>query len=115
MTCKIENLNELERHFKPAAPKAVQAQEKKTASHQEYQSRKFVSKEERRIRNRVAFLEKSIAGTEEKMKKIEEVLAAPGPEDDIMELTREYLELKRDLDAKTEEWISAGESLQKFE
>ena len=113
--CKIENLNELERHFKPAAPKAVQAQEKKTASHQEYQSRKFVSKEERRIRNRVAFLEKSIAGTEEKMKKIEEVLAAPGPEDDIMELTREYLELKRDLDAKTEEWISAGESLQKFE
>lgn len=113
--CKIENLNELERHFKPAAPKAGQAQEKKTASHHEYQSRKFVSKEERRIRNRVAFLEKSIAGTEEKMKKIEEVLAAPGLEDDIMELTREYLELKRDLDAKTEEWISAGESLQKFE
>ena len=25
-----------------------------------------------------------------------------------MELTREYLELKRDLDAKTDEWVSLG-------
>ena len=40
------------------------------------------------------------------MGEIEKVLSAPGPEDDIMELTREYLERKRDLDAKTEEWGS---------
>ena len=112
---KIENLNELERHFKPAAVKPAVTVEKKTASQHEYQSRKFVSKEERRIRNRVAFLEKSIAETEDKMKRIEAVLASPGPQDDIMDLTREYLELKRDMDAKTEEWIMAGESLQKFE
>ena len=32
----------------------------------------------------------------------------PGPEDDIMDLTREYLELKRDLDAKTDEWVALG-------
>ena len=38
------------------------------------------------------------------MKKIEAVLAAPGPSDDIMELTRTYLECKRDLDACTAEW-----------
>lgn len=38
------------------------------------------------------------------MAEIENVLSAPGPDDDIMELTREYLEFKRDLDAKTEEW-----------
>ena len=38
------------------------------------------------------------------MKAIEAVLAAPGPSDDIMELTREYLECKRDMDAKTDEW-----------
>ena len=40
------------------------------------------------------------------MAEIEKVLAAPSPSDDIMELTRQYLELKRDLDAKMEEWAS---------
>ena len=34
------------------------------------------------------------------------VLAAPTEKDDIMELTRNYLELKRDLDAKMDEWAS---------
>ena len=38
------------------------------------------------------------------MKEIETVLSAPKDGDDIMELTRAYLECKRDLDAKTEEW-----------
>ena len=38
------------------------------------------------------------------MKAIEAVLSAPKDDDDIMELTREYLECKRELDAKTEEW-----------
>ncbi len=45
------------------------------------------------------------------MKKIEEVLASPGPDDDIMELTRSYLEHKRDLDARTEEWAELSEQL----
>ena len=40
------------------------------------------------------------------MKEIEAVLSAPGPDDDIMELTRSYLECKRELDTKTEEWGS---------
>ena len=40
------------------------------------------------------------------MHEIEAILSAPGPEHDIMELTREYLECKRDLDAKTDEWGS---------
>lgn len=108
---KIENLNELERHFKPAQAKTAVEQEKKVASQQEYQAKKFVSKEERRIRNRISFLEKSIAEVEAKMKEIETRLASPGPQDDIMELTREYLEDKRKLDSMTEEWVAAGESL----
>lgn len=108
---KIENLNELERHFKPAETKTAAEQEKKAVSQQEYQAKKFVSKEERRIRNRISFLEKSIAEVEAKMKEIESRLASPGPQDDIMELTREYLEDKRKLDSMTEEWIAAGESL----
>lgn len=105
---KIENLNELERHYKPAEEKPAEVHEKKTASQQEYQAKKFISKEEKRRKNRIAFLEKTIEETEGKMKVIEAKLANPAPEDDIMELTREYLELKRDLDAKTDEWVSLG-------
>ena len=105
---KIENLNELERHYKPAEEKPAEVHEKKTASQQEYQAKKFISKEEKRRKNRIVFLEKTIEETEGKMKAIEAKLANPAPEDDIMELTREYLELKRDLDAKTDEWVSLG-------
>jgi ATP-binding cassette subfamily F protein 3 len=43
------------------------------------------------------------------MKEIETILAAPTQKDDIMDLTREYLECKRDLDAKTDEWVELSE------
>ena len=45
------------------------------------------------------------------MKKIEAVLSSPGADDDVMELTRTYLEDKRDLDAKTEEWAELSEDI----
>ena len=106
---KIESLNELER--KTQDIKAQQSPQKngadvakESASSQEYRQRKFISKEERKLRNRIAFLEKGIEELESKMKGIEAVLSAPGPSDDVMELTREYLETKREVDAKTAEW-----------
>ena len=40
------------------------------------------------------------------MKEVETLLSAPTPETDIMELTRSYLELKRELDEKMEESIT---------
>ena len=82
-----------------AAPKPVQQAPKADNS-----AFKALSKEQRKQKNRVDFLEKEIARDEKRMKEIEAVLAAPGPQDDIMELTREYLELKRSLDSATEEW-----------
>ena len=109
---KIESLNELERHFRKEEP-AASAPEKKAVAQQEYQSKKSVSREERRLRNRMSFLEKTIAETEARMKDIEKILASPGANDDIMELTRQYLELKRDLDAKTDEWVATGAELDK--
>ena len=109
---KIESLNELERHFRKEEP-AASAPEKKVVAQQEYQSKKSVSREERRLRNRMSFLEKTIADTEARMKDIEKILASPGADDDIMELTRQYLELKRDLDAKTDEWVATGAELDK--
>ena len=112
---RIENLNELERH-NPAKKKedAVQQaakEEQKQAAQQSYQARKHLSKEEKKMKNRVDFLEKEIAKLEEKQKALEHVLGNPGPSDDIFELTRQYLENKRELDAKTDEWASLSEKL----
>ncbi|MBR3485709.1 MAG: ABC-F family ATP-binding cassette domain-containing protein, partial [Bacteroidales bacterium] len=73
---------------------------------QTYQQQKQQSREEKRAKNRQNLLEKQIAELEAKMADIEKVLAAPTPDADIMELTRNYLELKRDLDAKMDEWAS---------
>ena len=101
---KIETLNELERHKSVPSEPAARETAKSDESKAEYQKNKFISKEERKIKNRISFLEKCIGDLETRMKAIETTLAAPGPDDDIMDLTREYLELKRDLDAKTEEW-----------
>ena len=69
-----------------------------------YEQMRTRSKEEKKRRNRVEYLEKEIEKLEARMKAIEAVLSAPKDDDDIMELTREYLECKRDLDAKTDEW-----------
>ena len=108
---RIETLNELERHIKEEKAPAPEKEERKAAAKDEYNAKRFVSKEERKKRNRISFLEKGIAEIEAKMKEIESVLSNPGEKDDIMELTRTYLENKRELDAKTEEWASLVESL----
>lgn len=114
---KIESLNELERHFtnpKDAGAEKIekQKQEQKEQALQEYHEKKYVSKQEKKIRSRIAFLEKGIGDIEGKMKSIEEKLANPGADDDIMDLTRNYLELKRELDYKTDEWGSLCEQVE---
>ena len=119
---KIENLQELERRFTPApaaqpakaekTPEAPAAAPQMSASKQDFAARKAVSKESRKLKNRIDFLEKEIAKTEKKMAEIEAVLANPGKDDDIMDLTRDYLENKRALDAMTDEW---GDLLEKME
>ena len=97
---KIENLQELERKMEPQ--KAVS--EQKIVQKQNLELRKQEVKMDRKKKNRISYLECEIEKLEQKMKDIESVLSAPGEGDDIMELTRSYLEYKRDLDAKTEEW-----------
>ena len=109
---KLENLSELERDYKVAEEKPVEVVQKKEEAKQEYQVKKYVSKEEKKIRNRISFLEKGIETIEAKMAEIEAVLSNPGPGDDVMELTRAYLENKRELDFKMEEWEKLNESLE---
>ncbi len=107
---RLENLNELERHLgKPQVEKAPEAVGKKETAVKEYHEKKYLTKEERKVKNRINFLEKEIEKLEARQHEIEAILAAPGPQDDIMELTRTYLENKRDLDAKTDEWAELFE------
>ena len=98
---KLETLQELERKFAPAAAAPSQADMQKKAA---FEERRQETRQDRKKKNRISFLESEIAKLEKKMKDIETVLAAPTDQDDIMELTRTYLECKRELDAKTEEW-----------
>ena len=109
---KLENLSELERHYKVVEEKPVEVIQKKEEAKQEYQAKKYLSKEEKKIKNRISFLEKGIEQIETKMKEIEAVLMSPGPEDDVMELTRAYLENKRELDFKMAEWEQLNEQLE---
>ena len=108
---KLENLSELERHYKPVEEKPAEVIQKKEEAKQEYQAKKYVSKEEKKIRNRISFLEKGIEAIEVKMAEIEAVLANPGAGDDVMELTRAYLENKRELDFKMAEWEKLSEQI----
>ena len=110
---KLENLSELERHYKPEAQeKPAEVIQKKEEAKQEYQAKKYLSKEEKKIKNRISFVEKKIEEYETKMAEIEAKLMNPGPEDDVMDLTRAYLENKRELDFKMEEWENLNEQLE---
>jgi ATP-binding cassette subfamily F protein 3 len=105
---RIESLQELE----TAVPaKEEPGKEKNSDAAERFNRQKAVSREERKLRNRISFLEKEIAQKEGKMKNIEKILANPGKSDDIYELTSEYLELKLGLDSQTDEWTSLMEQL----
>ena len=97
---RIENLHELER----TAAVVEEAPAVKEKPSGDWSSMKEKSREERKRKNRADFLEKEISRIEKEMKQIEKKLESPSQDDDIMELTRSYLELKRDMDAKTDEW-----------
>ena len=107
---KLETLQELERRFPGKEEKNIS--EEKMLQVKKFQEQKTFGKEQRKVQNRISFLEKEIARQEGRMGEIEKVLANPGEKDDIMELTREYLELKRALDACTNEWTSLMEQLE---
>ena len=112
---KIESLQELERRFGPAQPQSsvrTEVVDEKAKAKQTFEQKRSESKELRRMKHRVEFLEGEIGKIESKMKEIEKVLSNPSASDDIMELTRTYLEDKRELDHKTAEWTSLMEKIE---
>ena len=96
---RIDNLQELERTAKEKS-----TAEKIVPKSLDYAALKEKSREDRKKKNRITYLESEIAKREKLMADIEKKLSSPAPDDDIMELTRSYLEAKRDLEAFTEEW-----------
>ena len=112
---RLETLHELERVRVPAAAAAdnaaVQAPKEQEKSSQSaiIARNKEKNRIDRKKKNRISYLECEIAKVEKKMAAIEAVLSNPGEGDDIMELTRSYLECKRDHDAWTEEWCELSE------
>ena len=106
---RLDSLNELERKQQDAQ---LPTAKEESAGAGQYRQNKFISKEEKKLRNRISYLEKKIDEVQARMKEIETVLANPSPSDDYMELTREFLERKRDLDAMTDEWAELSESLE---
>ena len=99
---KMESLNELERST-PVASEEIKSYGKDD-SRKNFEVKKTASKELRKIQNRINFLESEISKLEKKMGAIEQKLSAPSESDDVMELTRDYLECKMRNDSFTEEW-----------
>ena len=106
---KLESLQELERN---TTSQIAQNPVNEKESAKNFQAQKVFSKEQRKLKNRVDYLEREIAKRESRMGEIESLLANPSEKEDIMELTREYLELKMALEADTDEWTTLMEQLE---
>jgi len=111
---RLGSLRDLERKDLAQSPAVTVAPEsdRKTAAKEDFQKRKAAAREERKLRSQVSFLESEIARFEEDMKKIEQILANPGENDDILALTTTYLDDKRNVEIMTEEW---GKLIEKLE
>lgn len=114
---KIESLHEIERRFgtgksSDTDKSEVSAQVAVSDNKKDYHERKAVSKEERKKRKQLEALESEISKLESDMKTIEDALASPSENADIMELTKQYQEACKVLEAKTEEWAMLLESIE---
>jgi ATP-binding cassette subfamily F protein 3 len=98
---KLENLHELERRFGSQASR--EPSQKKIDAQNEFQQKRSDTKEERKIKNRIALLENEIDELEKSNAEIEKKLSSPQG-DDVMKLAEEYQKNKNIIDEKTSEW-----------
>ena len=105
---KLENLQQLERRT-PVAEKPAQERPQATKPVLDQIQYKEREKALKKRKNRIDYLEKEIARLEAEMSEIEKKLANPENNPDILDLTRDYLENKRSLDAHIEEWTGLME------
>ncbi len=106
---KMESLRDLEKTEPDSSP--VAQQPGKAVAQERFDRNRAATKESRKIRSRIDYLEKEITKNERRMSEIEKKLANPTENDDIFDLTRDYLEAKRTADEMTEEWGRLQEEL----
>ena len=111
---KLENLVELERRFGRNKLSSISDENKSSEAKKDFIEQKAISRDERKLKNKVESIENKIAIIESEMKSIEEILANPQKNDDILPLTMKYNELKQDLEHKTAEWDLTVEKLSKL-
>lgn len=103
---RIESFRDLEMQSSSKSSQQVvnkdvkKSEEKKISGAAQYRAQQ----EAKRIANKRNSIERAITQLEEKMAEIEKQLSEPEPDTDVISLTRDYLELKRDLDYKMEQW-----------
>jgi len=109
---KMENLHELERSIPEIG--------EKKASRKETESKGGAARiqnvrraEDRRLKNKIASLEKDISRLEQEVAEIEQRLAAPDEGDDIMSMTQKYLDLTNELNRAMDLWASMEDETNK--
>ena len=105
---KLENLRELERRF-GAEPQPKS--DEKLQSQAAFEQKRTETKEERKLRSRIARLEEEISALEQQLAGIETELSGTTDHARVMELSGQYLQVKDQLDARTAEWESKMEEL----
>lgn len=70
-----------------------------------------IAKSIRRLKKDVASCEEDVADAERNVRQIEEQLAAPEPETDLIALTKSHAEAQQDLESKVEKWESCASML----
>ncbi len=111
---KLENLQELERRFSTSISTSENVDKNDSEGKKNFIGQKAVSREEKRLKNLLEKTEKEIERLEAEIKVIEIMLANPEENNDILKSTRQYLEYKRELDAKISEWDIIVDKINKF-
>lgn len=111
---KLENLQELERRFSTSISTSENVNKNDSEGKKNFIDQKAVSREEKKLKNQLEKTEKEIERLEAEIKVIEIMLANPEKNNDILKSTRQYLEYKRELDAKISEWDIIVDNINKF-
>lgn len=111
---KLENLQELERCFSTSISTSENVDKNDSEGKKNFIGQKAVSREEKRLKNLLEKTEKEIERLEAEIKVIEIMLANPEKNNDILKSTRQYLEYKRELDAKISEWDIIVDKINEF-
>ena len=108
---RLESLSQLERRD-TAVEKTATEQQPRQDKREAFERSRADDKAMRKLRNRVDYLEKECTKADARLAEIEKILANPGNNDDILDLTREYLETQRSRDAFMDEWTTLMEQME---